>query len=91
MTPVDFPERNIEIAKNQPEYLTLPAHFAQDREGRAQGRSTFCWKLSWRERLKVLFSGRIWQSSLTFGHPLQPQLVSADKPDMELPGQCANV
>ncbi|MGE5528072.1 MAG: hypothetical protein ACM3X6_02890 [Patescibacteria group bacterium] len=32
------------------------------------------------ERIKVLFSGRMWLNLLTFDQPLQPQLLSVDKP-----------
>ena len=54
-------------AKDQPEYLPLPAHRAKD------GMVTSCWALSWRERLWVLLHGRIWLCVMTFNHPLQPQ------------------
>ena len=30
----------------------------------------------------LLIRGRIWHEVLTFNHPLQPQLLSIDKPDM---------
>lgn len=76
MQPTDFPESNVTFAKDQPEYLPLPAHRTRD----VTATVTSCWRFNWRERLKVLFTGRIWWSQLTFGHPLQPQRPSVDSP-----------
>lgn len=76
---VEFPEQTVVIAKDQPEYLPLPAHrFAGD----PQGRIACCWQLTWRERLGILFSGKLWHQVLTFNQPLQPQLLTVEKPDM---------
>ena len=74
------------IAKDQPEYLPLPAHrFAGD----PQGRIAFCWQLTWRERLGVLLGGKLWHQVLTFNQPLQPQLLSVEKPNMP-EAKCSN-
>ncbi len=76
---IEFAEQTVIIAKDQPEYRPLPAYvFVDD----PNGRIACCWKLSWRSRLKVLFTGRIWHEILTFKQPLQPQLLVVDKPDM---------
>ena len=75
MRPVFFPGSNCVFAKDQPEYLPLPAH----RSG-YDGTVTSCWKLTWRERLKVIFTGRVWLQQLAFGSPLQPQRPSIDRP-----------
>ncbi len=74
MTPVRFPEANVTLAKDQPEYLPLPAHRAPD------GLVVSCWRLGWRERLKLLLTGRLWLLQHTFGDPLQPQSPTADYP-----------
>jgi len=77
---IEFPEQSIVIAKDQPQYLPLPAYrFPSD----PQGRIACCWKLSWWERFRVLLSGRIWHQILTFNSPLQPQLLTVEKPAME--------
>lgn len=76
---IGFKESNIVIAKDQPEYRPIPAHRV---EGDEQGCITFCWSLSWRQRLHVLLTGRIWHQVLTFKRPLQPQLLSVEKPEM---------
>lgn len=78
---IEFPEQTTMIAKNQPQYRPLPAH----RFGDTDGRIAFCWSMSWRERLRVLLTGRIWHQVLTFDHPLQPQLLTVEKPDMSGP------
>lgn len=76
---IEFPEQTVVIAKDQPEYLPLPARrFAGD-----SGRIVCCWKLSLRERLKILWSGVIWHEVLTFNKPLQPQKLEVDKPNMD--------
>ena len=69
-----FKECNFEYAKDQPEYLPLPCYRYKD------GEVVSCWSLDWKERLKVLFSGKIFLSILTFNHPLQPQKISVDNP-----------
>jgi hypothetical protein len=76
---IEFHEQNVVFAKDQPEYLPLPAHQFKD----GQGRIAFCWKLTWRERLAVLWRGVIWQEVLTFYKPLQPQRLQTDKPEMK--------
>lgn len=75
---IEFPEQTVVIAKDQPEYMPLPAHVCKTPEGRV----TCCWKLSWRERLKLLWRGVLWHQVLTFRRPLQPQLLLVDKPEL---------
>lgn len=63
-----------EIAKSQDEYQTLPAWV--DTDGTVLTR----WRLTWRERLRVLLSGDIYLWVMTFGRPLQPVMLEAEKP-----------
>jgi len=74
MNPKNFPEVNTVIAKNQPEYRPIPAHVS------SYFVVTFCWKLSFRERLAVLFNGELWHQVRTFDRPLQPQKLTVEKP-----------
>ena len=76
---VEFPGQTVVIAKDQPEYKPLPAYQYPDDD---EGQIVCCWSLNWRERLKVLLTGRIWHNVLTFHKPLQPQLLQVDKPAM---------
>jgi hypothetical protein len=74
MEPIKFDGFNVVYAEEQPEYLPMPVHKARD------GTLTVCWKLSFMERVKVIFTGKIWQKIMTFNSPLQPQLMTCDSP-----------
>lgn len=74
MKPIEFTEQNCVYAKDQKEYLPLPVHKMED------GMVISCWTLTWHERVKLLFTGRIWWTVLTFNYPLQPQRPWVDSP-----------
>lgn len=76
MRAVKFKECNADFGKDQAEYLTLPSHTTHD------GTVTTCWKLSFRERIKILITGNIFLQTLTFKDPLQPLKMSVNKPDL---------
>lgn len=78
MKPIEFKECNIVLGEDQPEYLPLPAH--RWLGGDPGGTITSCWSLSIRERIRVLFTGRIYLQLLTFKKPIQPQLMSVENP-----------
>jgi len=76
---VEFPERTVVIAKDQPQYNPMPAHrYPDDPEGRV----TCCWELTDEEIAEVARTKRIWHTILTFGGPLQPQLLQVEKPQI---------
>lgn len=77
MKAIDFKEKNIDIAKDQPQYLTLPAFRNDSKEGEV----IFCMKLNFFERIKMLFTGRLWCCLFTFGGKLQPSNFSVNKYD----------
>ena len=79
MRTVEFSEQTVVFAKDQPEYRPLPAY---RHDGDPTGRIVCCWELTWRERLRLLWAGRIWHSVLTFNQPLQPQKLDVQKPVM---------
>ena len=66
MTPVEFPQQNVVLGKNQPEYLPLPAFFDQE------GTMVTAWEMTEEERNEFLRTGRIYLTQLTFGKPFQP-------------------
>lgn len=80
---INFPEQTTIIAKDQPEYVPMPAYQFHD----PQGRIACCWKLSWKERFKLLWTGKIWHQVMTFNLALQPQLLTVAKPEMTQPTQ----
>ncbi len=74
MEPIDFPERNVTFAKDQKEYLPLPAHRSSD------GQVVTCWRLTRRERIKILLRGQMWLRVWIGNRPLQPLLPSVETP-----------
>ena len=81
MKPIEFKQHNVTFAKDQPQYLPLPAYRSDD------GQVITCWQLSWLDRLRVLVNGKLWLSQLTFNHPLQPQRPSIETPFAKTPTQ----
>jgi hypothetical protein len=76
MKAVKFKKCNTEFAKNQDEYFTLPAHVTDDELGIV----TTCWKINFKERIKILLFGKIYLQILTFLKPLQPLKMLVDNP-----------
>lgn len=68
MKPVEFKEHNKVYAKNQKPYLPLPV-YEDDVQG---GRVFHCWELSFFERIKIFFTGKLWINVLNFKQKLQP-------------------
>jgi len=78
MKPVKFPEQNVVFAEDQPEYLPLPAY----KDPAPEGQVISCWKLSFKERLTILFKGHLWVSLMTFHKPLTPSYFTVNKSDI---------
>ena len=76
MKPSKFPEQNVVHAENQDEYGNLPAFKDEC------GVVISCWKMTFRERLRVLFKGHIWLSLHSFNKPLTPSFMSTKKSDV---------
>lgn len=74
MQPTKFNGMTKEIAKHQKEYLTLPAHIDDE------GVVTSCWRLTIGERLRTLFTGKMYLQTMTFKQPLQPQKLITKNP-----------
>lgn len=70
----DLPE--VVFAKDQPQYLQLPAYVDSD------GDVVTRWKLTWRERLRVALLGEVYLSIMTFNHPLQPVRLEVKPPEL---------
>lgn len=82
MKPLNFEGANAVFGANQPEYTPLPAECVGNPE---TGQINTCWELSPEEIKRVQETGKIWLSVLTFGQPLQPVLLTADKPGIYNP------
>ncbi|HEX2868671.1 MAG TPA: hypothetical protein VHO03_16645 [Ignavibacteriales bacterium] len=76
MKPIEFEQSHIIIGKGQKEYRPLPAHISKDETTTV----TSCWELTWKERLRVLLTGRFYFQQMTFNQPLQPQRPSVNNP-----------
>lgn len=75
MKAVSFKQQTVIIAENQNPYLPLPVVFITGKEGHVIS----CWKLSFKERLKILITGRLWHSQMTFCKPPMPIFMSIDR------------
>jgi hypothetical protein len=74
VSPVIAGVPDVKIAEHQDEYNTLSAIITDD------GYVISRWRLTWRERLTVLFVGNVYLSCLTFGRPVQPVNLEVDPP-----------
>jgi hypothetical protein len=72
---IELPE--VTYAEGQPEYQPLPAHRSPD------GTVLTRWKLSFRERLSVLFRGDLYLFVSTYNKPLQPLMLQVEKPGVK--------
>lgn len=78
MKPVPFKHQNTVFAEDQPEYQPLPALKLNTPEGEVIS----CWKLSFRERLRVLFLGRVWLSLFSFNQDLTPSYLAVNRTEV---------
>jgi len=68
MIPVQFPEANAALARDQGEYEPLPVYIFND----AQGRMAMCFRLSPKELEEIARTRTLWIQQLTFGRRFQP-------------------
>lgn len=76
MKPIEFPEQNVVYAKNQPEYLPLPAYKTED------GDVITCWEFSEQEIKEIQKTGKLWIAVKTFDNPLQPIFLTTTKAEL---------
>ncbi|PKP11977.1 MAG: hypothetical protein CVU09_00315 [Bacteroidetes bacterium HGW-Bacteroidetes-4] len=76
MKAIEFPQVNVRIAENQPEYETLPALVSSEPEGRI----TTCFQLSDEELKEIALTGKLWHLQLAFHQPMQPIALSTQIP-----------
>lgn len=73
MKPVAFDGMSSVMGVGQPEYDPLPAY-------RGEKETLSCWRLTWRERLTVLFRGNVWVWQMDFGRPTNPLSLQVESP-----------
>lgn len=71
MKAISFKGCNLTLAENQPQYNQLPVCY----QGGAEGPMTSCMKLTIKERIKMLFSGKLYITQLTFNNGFHPQSI----------------
>ena len=78
MKPIRFPEVNKTYAKDQPQYQPIPVF----EDSSPNGTIVSCWELTWKEKLKIIFTGKIWMGLMCFHKPLTPSILSVNKKDL---------
>ena len=68
LKPVHFKGVNADVDKNQKEYISFPCFSV----GGNNGFVISCWKLSFLQRIYLLFTGKMWHAQSNFGKELQP-------------------
>lgn len=74
--PVKFDGHNLVLAEDQKEYLPLPVHVSNDREGT----TVCCWELTAEELEQVKKTGRVFIEVWTFNRGFPPMRVGATFP-----------
>lgn len=77
MIPVQFPESNAVLAREQDEYEPMAVYLFND----AQGRIACCFRLSDAEIDEIRRTRTLWVQQLTFGRRFQPIGLSTQRPD----------
>lgn len=75
MKPIFFSGANCIVAEHN-QHFRMPARSAHG----GCGVVISCWQLTFKDRLRLLFTGKLWVQSLTFGHPHQPLLLTSQRP-----------
>lgn len=76
MISVTFPEVNLPLAEDQPEYETLYVHVSDTPEREI----TACFELSDEEIAEIVSTKKLWHTQLSFGQPVQPIRMSTQNP-----------
>ena len=77
MKAIEFKNQTHKLAETQDQYITLPILQIPGKEGEVIS----CWKLSFKERIKLLFTGILWHNQFTFGNDPMPIRLSPYRKD----------
>jgi hypothetical protein len=86
MKPIDFPQRNLMLAEDQPEYETLPVHVDSRTIATEEGPKeipwsmTVCYELSDEEIAELIATRKLHCRQMLFGHNFQPIFISTKDP-----------
>ena len=76
MEPINFEQANFTWKGDGKEVMDLPAY-------RDETQTISLWKLSWRERLKLLWTGKLWHWTFS-GKVFVPTLITTETPFEEV-------
>lgn len=83
---VDFPQRNLMLAEDQPEYQTLPTHVEYREVNTPDGPKKIPWsmtcvyELSDEEISELIATRKLYYRQMLFGHQFQPIFMSTKDP-----------
>lgn len=77
MIPVEFPESNAILARDQGEYEPMAVYIFGD----ASGRIATCFRLSDAEIEEIVRTRTLWIQQVTFGRRFQPIGLTTQRPD----------
>ena len=85
LKPVEFKGQNVVYAEDQPEYMPLPGYRVEYSPKNKEGNFVTCWKISFWDRIRILFGKPLWFEVLTFWENLQPVKLTVDKSETVIP------
>lgn len=88
MKSVDFPQANLPLAKDQPQYQTLFVRFEPQTYGSPM---RACFELSDEEIEEIVKTKRLWFQQLTFGNGFSPIHMSFQSPFPEIVNPFFNI
>jgi hypothetical protein len=77
MKSIEFPEANVAVAKDQPQYNTL---FARVDRQSPEGEMIICFELTDEEVTQIVRNKKLFYSQLTFGQLFQPMRIMTESP-----------
>ena len=80
MKPIEFKEANTNFGVGQESVEPMPALYLGE-----HGEVISCWKMTFKEALRLLFTRKIWLCIVTFGKPLQPSFMGTRKKELFVP------
>lgn len=86
MTPVDFPQRNLMLAEDQPEYQTLPVFVDTRVVHNEEGSKEIPWSMTCvyefteEEITELIATRKLHYRQMLFGHSFQPIFMSTKDP-----------
>jgi hypothetical protein len=86
MNPIDFPQRNLMLAEDQPEYQTLPTFVDKREIDTPEGPKEIPWSMTVvyeftdEEIAEIIATRKLYYRQMLFGHQFQPIFMSPKDP-----------